>query len=147
MADEVVAKSKEAMKQKKQAEQENLPEEPENKSPVGEQDKVSDEDRREDAKEEEEDPENAEMIDTTNAQKQQDEKKDEDQEKKKLSDEHFEYKLVGVVIHMGNADAGHYLSYINVERGYGGQLDWADEQKQKWLEFNDSNVKDFSFKQ
>lgn len=28
-----------------------------------------------------------------------------------------QYKLVGVVVHMGTADAGHYLSYINVERG------------------------------
>jgi len=31
-------------------------------------------------------------------------------------DENFEYKLVGVVIHMGTADAGHYLSYINTNR-------------------------------
>lgn len=30
--------------------------------------------------------------------------------------EEFDYKLVGVVIHMGTADAGHYLSYINIER-------------------------------
>lgn len=28
----------------------------------------------------------------------------------------YQYKLVGVVIHMGNADAGHYLSYINIDR-------------------------------
>lgn len=28
----------------------------------------------------------------------------------------FQYKLVGVVVHMGTADAGHYLSYINIER-------------------------------
>ena len=33
-----------------------------------------------------------------------------------MNDEDFEYKLVGVVNHMGSADAGHYLSYINVER-------------------------------
>jgi ubiquitin carboxyl-terminal hydrolase 34 len=31
-------------------------------------------------------------------------------------DENFEYKLVGVVLHMGTADAGHYLSYININR-------------------------------
>ena len=30
--------------------------------------------------------------------------------------EEFDYKLVGVVIHMGIADAGHYLSYINIDR-------------------------------
>lgn len=28
----------------------------------------------------------------------------------------FEYKLVGVVIHMGTADAGHYISYVNIDR-------------------------------
>ena len=33
-----------------------------------------------------------------------------------MKEEEFEYKLVGVVIHMGIADAGHYLSYINIER-------------------------------
>jgi ubiquitin C-terminal hydrolase len=31
-------------------------------------------------------------------------------------DEEYEYRLVGVVDHMGSADAGHYLSFINVER-------------------------------
>jgi ubiquitin C-terminal hydrolase len=29
-------------------------------------------------------------------------------------DSAFEYKLVGVLIHMGTPQAGHYLSYINV---------------------------------
>lgn len=46
----------------------------------------------------------------------------------KLSNEEFDYKLVGVVIHMGIADAGHYISYINIERD--GSL--ADNGKQ-WL--------------
>lgn len=44
---------------------------------------------------------------------------DEDNNKKQeeqLNDEDFEYRLVGVVNHMGSADAGHYLSYVNVER-------------------------------
>ena len=31
-------------------------------------------------------------------------------------DEEYEYCLVGVVDHMGSADAGHYLSYISVDR-------------------------------
>ena len=31
-------------------------------------------------------------------------------------DECFEYKLVGVNVHTGMADAGHYWSYINVNR-------------------------------
>ena len=33
-----------------------------------------------------------------------------------MNSEEFDYKLVGVVIHMGVADAGHYISYINIER-------------------------------
>ena len=28
----------------------------------------------------------------------------------------FDFKLVGVVIHMGVADAGHYISYVNIDR-------------------------------
>lgn len=35
---------------------------------------------------------------------------------KVINSEDFEYKLVGVVIHMGVADAGHYISYINIAR-------------------------------
>ena len=35
---------------------------------------------------------------------------------RKLSNEDCDFKLVGVVIHMGVAEAGHYLSYINIER-------------------------------
>jgi ubiquitin C-terminal hydrolase len=34
----------------------------------------------------------------------------------KLDSKEFDYKLVGVVIHMGVADAGHYISYVNIER-------------------------------
>jgi ubiquitin C-terminal hydrolase len=37
-------------------------------------------------------------------------------ENKVKNSEDFEYKLVGVVIHMGVADAGHYISYINIAR-------------------------------
>ena len=59
-----------------------------------------------------------------------------------------EYKLVGVCCHMGSADAGHYLSYINVERDSenSDNLDqksrdeWLATEKQKWREFNDSRV-------
>jgi len=38
------------------------------------------------------------------------------EEETELCDEDFEYKLVGVVVHMGQANAGHYISYINIER-------------------------------
>jgi len=37
-------------------------------------------------------------------------------EAQKLKDDMFDYKLVGVVIHMGVADAGHYISYVNIDR-------------------------------
>jgi hypothetical protein len=47
---------------------------------------------------------------------------------------------------MGVAEAGHYLSYINVERGREGELDWADMQKQNWLEFNDTRVDSWDIK-
>lgn len=56
-------------------------------------------------------------------------------------DEDFEYKLVGVVVHMGQANAGHYISYINIERERDSQIDpveWMKTENQTWLEFNDS---------
>lgn len=62
----------------------------------------------------------------------------------------FDYKLVGVVIHMGVADAGHYLSYINTERESDSQAEprqWSQTDKQTWLEFNDTNVSSFDFTQ
>ncbi len=61
--------------------------------------------------------------------------------------ENFEYKLVGVILHMGTADAGHYLSYININRGEKDEetKEWLMTEKEKWLEFNDSTVKEFRF--
>jgi ubiquitin C-terminal hydrolase len=44
---------------------------------------------------------------------------DEDQkkgEKYEGENECYEYKLVGVTVHVGTADAGHYYSYINTNR-------------------------------
>jgi len=66
----------------------------------------------------------------------------------------FEYKLVGVVCHMGIAEAGHYFSYINVERDKEGngtasrdREGWLDIKSQTWLEFNDRRVSRFNFNQ
>jgi len=41
-------------------------------------------------------------------------------------DDDYTYKLVGVVIHMGGAEAGHYLSYINNDCGkeFSSEEDW-----------------------
>lgn len=45
-----------------------------------------------------------------------------------MTNEDCEFKLVGVVVHMGMAEAGHYLSYINIER----ETDKSEEYKE-WL--------------
>jgi ubiquitin carboxyl-terminal hydrolase 34 len=60
-------------------------------------------------------------------------------------DINYEYKLVGVVVHMGTADAGHYISYINMGRDSKPSTtpEWLKTETEKWLEFNDSLVKDF----
>lgn len=67
------------------------------------------------------------------------------EESSNIDDSYYEYKLVGVVLHMGTADAGHYLSYINISRSSKSEDDpeWLRTDKEKWLEFNDSNVKPF----
>ena len=52
---------------------------------------------------------------------------------------------------MGIADAGHYISYINIERGTSefdyNKAQWLQTDKQTWLEFNDSVVSNFDFSQ
>ena len=70
--------------------------------------------------------------DPEQAKKQREEAEEEQQKLREefmaLEAEEFEYKLVGVVIHMGIAEAGHYLSYINIEREEDSSLDlknWA----------------------
>ena len=45
--------------------------------------------------------------------------------------EYYEYKLVGILVHSGIAEAGHYYSLI------------CDRNTGKWLEFNDHIVKEF----
>jgi ubiquitin carboxyl-terminal hydrolase 34 len=84
-----------------------------------------------------------------------DEEKKERIEEREIYDEHirynenecYEYKLVGVIIHMGTADAGHYYSLINTERFTKDENDdeWPDTSKDKWMEFNDSRVSDYNF--
>lgn len=43
----------------------------------------------------------------------------------------YDYNLAGIICHTGNAEAGHYISYIKTEEN-------------KWLEFNDSLVSSFN---
>jgi hypothetical protein len=52
-------------------------------------------------------------------------------------------------VHSGSANAGHYWSYINTVRGMeekeSNDPTWQDTDKDQWMEFNDSNVKDYKF--
>ena len=63
---------------------------------------------------------------------------------------YYEYELVGVVVHMGTADWGHYYSTINVKRGgINDKMIYDPENEQdvkKWLTFNDSSVTSFLLK-
>ena len=62
----------------------------------------------------------------------------------------YEYKLVGVIIHIGTADAGHYYSLINTDRFLKEnehEEEWLDTSKDKWMEFNDSRVSDYNYEE
>ena len=63
------------------------------------------------------------------------------------SDEYYNYYLVGVVVHVGSADSGHYYSYINTIRDGNGNLSYFnpndDNVNSSWLEFNDSSISKF----
>lgn len=48
------------------------------------------------------------------------------------SNDNFLYELVGIVVHTGKAEAGHYYSYIKDKTS-----------NKKWLEFNDSMIRFF----
>ena len=43
----------------------------------------------------------------------------------------YQYDLTGIICHIGNAEMGHYLSYIKNDEG-------------KWFEFNDSLINTFN---
>ena len=62
-------------------------------------------------------------------------------QKKQLKEkDYYKYKLVGVVMHNGNAEAGHYYSYIDTNRDQG-----EEDSKNNWVEFNDSAILSFNF--
>jgi len=72
-----------------------------------------------------------------------------EEDEQPIQDDCWEYKLVGVNVHSGSANAGHYWSYINTVRGLeekdGSHPGWAETEKDQWMEFNDSTVKDYKF--
>ena len=56
---------------------------------------------------------------------------------------------MGVIIHRGTGQHGHYWSLINTKRG-NDELDeskpeWVQTERDTWREFNDESVKYFSF--
>ena len=74
--------------------------------------------------------------------------KDVKQNKHKIKEnDYYQYKLVGVVVHNGNAEAGHYYSFINVSRGDNEKeaSNFLQSEKDRWVEFNDSNISEFNF--
>ncbi|KAL6068267.1 USP domain-containing protein, variant 2 [Balamuthia mandrillaris] len=48
--------------------------------------------------------------------------------------EYYEYELVGILVHRGVADSGHYYSFIKERTG---------DSTARWLEFNDRTVRPF----
>ena len=56
---------------------------------------------------------------------------------------------MGVNVHSGSANAGHYWSYINTKRGFDepeeGDPKWELTETDPWMEFNDSTVREFNF--
>jgi hypothetical protein len=61
----------------------------------------------------------------------------------------WEYKLVGINVHSGSANGGHYWSYINTERHNaegGNDQEWLkNASNDPWMEFNDSRVCDWNY--
>ena len=49
------------------------------------------------------------------------------------------YELVGVVVHSGQASAGHYYSFIKDRK----RTDNAGNNRNRWLKFNDTTVEEF----
>ena len=49
---------------------------------------------------------------------------------------------------MGTADAGHYYSYININRQSDNESspEWLKTENDKWVEFNDSQIKEYKYK-
>jgi ubiquitin carboxyl-terminal hydrolase 34 len=77
-------------------------------------------------------------------------KEDEEEKREPVQEDCFEYKLVGVNVHSGTANMGHYWSYINTNRGNDekdGDVNWVRTEADPWMEFNDSRVSDWEFKE
>jgi len=76
----------------------------------------------------------------------------EEEEVKKLmevDDQDYIYRLVGVNIHVGTADHGHYYSFINTKRGEEepdpNSEEWKKVENNEWMRFDDSTVSTLRF--
>ena len=67
-------------------------------------------------------------------------------------EEYYEYELKGINIHLGSAEGGHYISFIDVEReGNNNEPNIKSSIengviKSRWLKFNDSIISEFDTK-
>ena len=70
-----------------------------------------------------------------------------------LTDDHYIYKLVGVNVHRGSANRGHYWSVINIKRGQKeadplvNEAEWMNVEKDTWRKYDDETVGYFGFSQ
>ena len=62
--------------------------------------------------------------------------------------QNFEYRLVGVIIHQGVAEAGHYYSLICSDTKLKEMIgdDWGSTENLSWTEFNDTSIRSFDFR-
>lgn len=67
--------------------------------------------------------------------KEHEKEKGKDEKEEGDPDDSYEYDLIGVTVHTGTADGGHYYSFI------------LDRTRDKWFLFNDAEVKPFDPKQ
>ena len=62
-----------------------------------------------------------------------------DRESKQKAFDKYEYQLVGILVHSGSADAGHYYSFIK-------ERNKSSPHYGKWFEFNDTTVREFDIR-
>ena len=61
------------------------------------------------------------------------------------NEDYYEYVLKGIIIHMGGANGGHYISLIDVNRdGNKNTMNiLKKDENSKWVKFNDSSLSEF----
>lgn len=66
-----------------------------------------------------------------------------------VEDDEYIFKLVGVVIHEGTAEHGHYYSFININRSNDkndeSSPEWLLTEKNFWRQFEDDKITAYNF--